>query len=285
MTNEMKSKFAWNLCHEEIFRNQVSFQVGPLDTVVLYIFSTHLKIKFVQGKLTSKYSHRRFPVGDVCAGICEAVENGIRQITSDISYIGVEHWLTFPCGCSDDHPAMLKFVEGLPHNLSCKETNRKYPLPKGHEVWNIKSSTIHQTAQKSHESERLTSFNSSSGQHSIHGHSIREHPSATLLVCTQVTRLTDSHHSVLYKQLYKHSAKWRTIGLFLKFDQGELDNIQANVHLLGESPTSFLSKMLAQWLQWAPGDGRGSSSYATLESLKSALREAELGATAEDLGV
>ena len=284
MTNEMKSTFAWNLCHEEIFRNQVSFQVGPLDTVVLNIYSTHLKIKFVQGKLTTKHSCRRFPVGDVCSGICEAVENGIHQITSDINYIGVEHSLTFPCGCSGDHPAMLEFVEGLPHNLSCKETNRKYLLPKGHELWNINSSTITPTAKKSRESEKLTSFDLSE-QQSILVQSIREQSSATLSECNRATRLTDDHHSVLYKQLYKHSAKWRAIGLFLTFDQGELDNIQANVHLIGESPTSYLSKMLAQWLQWAPGDGRGSSSYATLESLKSALREAELGATAEHLGV
>ena len=43
--------------------------------------------------------------------------------------------------------------------------------------------------------------------------------------------------------------------------------------------------MLAEWLQWAPGDCRGNASFATLEGLKTALREAGLGATAYDLGV
>ena len=43
--------------------------------------------------------------------------------------------------------------------------------------------------------------------------------------------------------------------------------------------------MLSQWLQWAPGDSRGSTSFATLEDLKTALNQAGLGATAHDLKV
>ena len=43
--------------------------------------------------------------------------------------------------------------------------------------------------------------------------------------------------------------------------------------------------MLAQWLQWAPGDSRGSTSFATLEDLKAALNQAGLGAIAYDLKV
>ena len=43
--------------------------------------------------------------------------------------------------------------------------------------------------------------------------------------------------------------------------------------------------MLVQWLQWAPGDGRGSTSFATLEALKAAFSQAGLGATAHDLEV
>ena len=48
------------------------------------------------------------------------------------------------------------------------------------------------------------------------------------------------------------------------------------------SPVSWLSAMLSQWLQWAPGDSQGSTSFATLEDLKAALNQ---GATAHDLGV
>ena len=39
--------------------------------------------------------------------------------------------------------------------------------------------------------------------------------------------------------------------------------------------------MLSQWLQWTPGDGRGSTGYATRESLHAALLKANLGVVAK----
>ena len=41
--------------------------------------------------------------------------------------------------------------------------------------------------------------------------------------------------------------------------------------------------MLNAWYQWAPGDGRGSTSFATLEDLKAALVKCGLEITANDL--
>ena len=51
--------------------------------------------------------------------------------------------------------------------------------------------------------------------------------------------------------------------------------------LLTQAPESFLSEMLSQWLQWAPGDGRGSTGFATRESLRAALLKANLGQLAQ----
>ena len=51
--------------------------------------------------------------------------------------------------------------------------------------------------------------------------------------------------------------------------------------LLMQAPESFLSEMLSQWLQWAPGDGRGSTGFATRESLRAALLRANLGQLAQ----
>ena len=96
-------------------------------------------------------------------------------------------------------------------------------------------------------------------------------------------RLTDQHHGVLVEQLSHHTALWREIGGKLHFTQGELNNIQTNMLLSAGSPGSWLGAMLSQWLQWAPGDARGSTSFATLDALKDALRQANLGATAHDL--
>ena len=43
--------------------------------------------------------------------------------------------------------------------------------------------------------------------------------------------------------------------------------------------------MLEEWIQWAPGDRRGSKSFATIRSLKKALSEAGLGAAAHDFNI
>ena len=253
MTNEMMSSFSWNLCHDKIFRNQVSFQVGPLDTVVLDIYSTHLMITITFEKSIERDVQCK-PT-KVCSRVREAVGAGIRKITSDINYVNAQHSFTFPCGCRKGHPGILESVDGTPHNLSCSRTNRKFPLPKYHKYWQI--------SHKEH------SFN-------------EQQPSQPQ---QQIKRLTDNHHSVLLKQLTKHAAVWRDIGTYLGFTQGQLDNIQANQFLATNSPVSWFSSMLAQWLQWAPGDSRGSTSFATLEDLKAALNQAGLGATAHDLGV
>ena len=113
----------------------------------------------------------------------------------------------------------------------------------------------------------------------------RNQQSESMVLHALLNRLADDHHSILLKQLTKHASVWREIGTYLGFAQGELNNIQANQFLAVNSPVSWLSAMLSQWLQWAPGDSRGSNSFATLEDLKSALSQARLGATAHDLKV
>ena len=99
------------------------------------------------------------------------------------------------------------------------------------------------------------------------------------------TRLTDQHHRVLVEQLSQHAAKWREIGTELKFSQGEMKNIESNVNLSARSPESWLGEILSRWLQIAPGDARNSTNFATLEALKRALSQANLGVAAHDLHV
>ena len=101
------------------------------------------------------------------------------------------------------------------------------------------------------------------------------------------TRLFDCYLPCLLQQLSNHAAMWRMIGTFLGFTPGELDNIQANPQSVAavNSQISYLSDMLTKWLQWAPGDCRKSTSFATLESLKNALSLAGLGAAAHDLRI
>ena len=91
------------------------------------------------------------------------------------------------------------------------------------------------------------------------------------------TRLSDKHHSTLYQTLSTFPTKWKEIGIYLGIKHSKLDEIQARPLLMHNAPKSWLNAMLAEWLQWAPGDKRGSSSFATLGGLMDALNKAGLG--------
>ena len=95
MANEMNLQYSWQLCHDKIFRNQVSFYVGPLDTVVLRMSPTYLEIVCL---INNEVAGREAicPLPTLCYEIREAVEAGIMQVISDINYVNAEPRLTFP---------------------------------------------------------------------------------------------------------------------------------------------------------------------------------------------
>ena len=95
------------------------------------------------------------------------------------------------------------------------------------------------------------------------------------------TPFTENDHCSVCAKLELRAAKWREIGGALRFKEGELDNIQSNLSLFVNSPQSWLKQMITQWLQWAPGDGRGSTSVATKELLHAALLKINLGQLAQ----
>ena len=83
--------------------------------------------------------------------------------------------------------------------------------------------------------------------------------------------------------LRKRSDKWWDIGVWLGFTTPELDSIRGNPLNLSGGSHTWQDRMLSDWFEWAPKDARGSISYATLHSLRTAVDKAGLGATAEDL--
>ena len=95
--------------------------------------------------------------------------------------------------------------------------------------------------------------------------------------------LNGSHLSCILDQLKSHASNWREIGIYLGFHPGELDGIQSGPLLLAQAPKSWLQAMLADWLQWCPGDARGSTQYATLSALRKAVDKAGFGRTASEL--
>ena len=143
MTNEMKSCLTWKFSCDKIFRNQVSFFVGPLrDNVILKIAATYLTLICIPN-----YTDReKLSFDKLCSEILAAVNTGIKQVTLDMNYIDVQHSLTFLCGCKSDHPGQVEFIEGAPI-LFCTKSNpwKQTELPLGHRLWSLKMMTYSQS--------------------------------------------------------------------------------------------------------------------------------------------
>ena len=108
-------------------------------------------------------------------------------------------------------------------------------------------------------------------------------PAVSISSSSTPTRLSEREFARISAQLSPHSYMWRRIGEGLGFTPAELSTIEATPTLLPGAPVSYLSAMLSGWLQWAPGDARGSRDYATLQSLRTAVDNAGLGRTAQKL--
>ena len=239
----------WKLLTNCIFRDQVTFEVGPLDTVVLKILSSHLIVACIPN--SKRRLRRDCSIENVCIDVRKTVEAGIKQVALDIDFIEseIEHSLTFLCPCDkclSQYPADTKNFDGKPHCLRCTKTRVCFELPQGYEKW----------------------FNAKSQRR-------------TAPITEYYLKEDDLNDIMLI--LSKHAAQWREIGMGLKFTNYELDNIENIPRLRFNAPISTLCEMISKWLQWAPGDNRGSTSFATLEALKDGLNIAGLAATANDL--
>ena len=97
------------------------------------------------------------------------------------------------------------------------------------------------------------------------------------------TGLSERDFGKIVEKLSPYSHKWRRFGERLGFTPDELSTIEATPTLIPGAPASYLSTMVSGWLQWAPGDARGSRDYATIKSLKTAVDKAGLGRVAQEL--
>ena len=307
MTNEMKSSTEWVLLTNKIFRDQISFGVGAYDTIVIKIFPTHFEINCIPDE--QFMDDRTTPIEETCDEVLKAINVAIPQILKDLSYIKGQHMVTFQCqapNCKHKHKTRV-FMDksGCSGTLFCQITKKRFRLPANSYYWGFgkkphqESGTGNAVTQLSTTGQHtpITSMQphqaASSVQHSLS----TELPSAVLPAEDSTSTQADSsgtdrqislkeeHHSVILEQLQKHSSDWTKIGTCLGFLPSELENIQARPLLLIKAPYSFLNAMLQEWLQWAPGDSRGSKNFAILENLKSALLKAGFGATAHNLHI
>ena len=309
MTNEMKSPSEWVLLTDEIFKDQISFNVGPYDVIVLEIFPTHFEINCIPDE---KFMvDRTSPIEDTCDEILNAINVGIRQILEDLNYINCQHRLTIQCQDSDckfKHKTQVcRDKSGHSGTVCCQITKNRFNFPSNSYFWGFgkkphqelgtnnvvtqPSSTSPYTQIASVQPHQTTSYNI---VHPLMDST--ELQSVTLLEkVTDIPRtssgidspvpLGEAHHLVIFEQLQKHSSDWMKIGTYLGFYPNELRKIQNSPSLFFSGPDVCLSTLLEKWLQWAPGDRRGSKKFATLENLKLALSKAGFGATAHTLHI
>ena len=89
--------------------------------------------------------------------------------------------------------------------------------------------------------------------------------------CTVV----ESHHyGILVEQLFPCKAQWKRIAGGLRFHNYEIDGIKADHMIMLRGNEGCLEELLSRWINWAAGDARGSQDRATLEALKTVVRNA-----------
>ena len=97
------------------------------------------------------------------------------------------------------------------------------------------------------------------------------------------TVVDSRHYGALCEQLRPCVAGWRKIAEGLRFHNYEIENIGSDLTKLVGSPGSYMDAVLSEWLNWGPGDKRGTKDLATLEALKEALNRADFGRVAGTL--
>ena len=138
-----KSHFQWRLQRDRIFRDQISFLVGPYDTVTITVQPKFLEITCTPTPSGSTHN-RHFPPATTCEEVRHYIERGIREVTSALHYTrDAAHYLAFYCPgghrgpeSKELHPAEINFHGGIPCNLRCElAEGRTFKLPPGHERW------------------------------------------------------------------------------------------------------------------------------------------------------
>ena len=126
-----KSHFHWRLQTDRVFKNQVSFSVGPYDTVSIAVQPNFFVIACTP--TPSLLSPNRYhPLAVTCGEVRHCIETGICEVTSALHYTSeASHYLAFYCPGNhqspEPHPAQINFHDGKPCTLWCELAERPFP--------------------------------------------------------------------------------------------------------------------------------------------------------------
>ena len=134
-SNEMQSEVSWNLRTKRIYKNQVSFEVGPGD-ITLKQFSTHLDISFDCESGATTYNE----IMKTCHEAYKQIKYAMKDVTSRYNKGGCRYYFTFYCTREEckrfPHPAE---VDWDIKKLRCKQKGRQSDFPHQYEIWTTKS--------------------------------------------------------------------------------------------------------------------------------------------------
>ena len=138
LANKMKSELNWELQTECIYRNAISFCVGPYDTVTLRLTPTYLEMVIIPDE-----EERELNVEAICTEVKYCIKKAIAKVTSDLHYTrNVEYSLAFYCtgrhrAGVECHPAKICMFRNEPCRVICDYSRVKYKnkLPNGYRYW------------------------------------------------------------------------------------------------------------------------------------------------------
>ena len=151
IANEMESPVEWTLLTDKMFKDEISFCVGPYDTLILRMFPKQLYITCIPDSQFTHAERLHCSVKYICNVVLNTIDSGIRKILKKLNYIKTDHHITVPCtakACKDDHPAQLNLVDGSPCTLQCNIINKRSKLPKHMDIWEPAFQFIYKQKQK-----------------------------------------------------------------------------------------------------------------------------------------
>ena len=136
------TKGQWRLQRNRIFKDQISFSVGPFDVVSIKVWPKFLEITCTPASSEWNYN-RQFPLATTCGKVRRCIETGICEVTSALHYTSdAAHFLAFYCTGDhqgsdprEPHPAEINFYSDIPCSLQCELEARQFKLPPGYETW------------------------------------------------------------------------------------------------------------------------------------------------------
>ena len=126
MTNEMKSNISWELYSTRVFRNQVSFSVGPCD-IMLTIQPTHLEVSFDPESDAIDESE----VKETCEETFLQLQQAMKDVTE--GYRECDYFFTF--NCTRPECKCRPEIDWGTKKLKCKITDRRSRLPSEYQLW------------------------------------------------------------------------------------------------------------------------------------------------------